>query len=170
MPPLAYFLFQAMSTGHAIYSTMHAASAKSLLHRLEYEPINIPHHMLEALDVVSFHSIVNVKGKRVRRCKRVVEIIGTDPSTKEILINEVFHWDASTDQFIYSGKSHVLERICNEKNMTHEQMINEMKRRAQLIKWMDFNNIRDFKKVSNLFSKYGANPEETLQKIKKLTI
>ncbi len=166
----ANFLFQAMSTGHATYSTVHAASAKSLLHRLEYEPINIPHHMLEALDVVSFHSIVNVKGKRVRRCNRVVEIIGADPSTKEILVNEVFHWDPSTDQFICSGKSHVLERICNEKNMTHEQMNDELKRRAQLIKWMDFNNTRDFKEVSNLFSKYGANPEETLQKIKKLTV
>ena len=166
----AYVLFQAMAAGHATYSTVHAASAKSLIRRLEYEPISIPRSMLQTLDVISFHSIINVKGKRVRRCKRVVEFFGIDPSSKNILINEVFHWDPSTDQFIYSGKSHVLERICNEKNITHEQMINEMKRRVQLLKWMDFNNIRDFKEVTNMISKYAVNPEETLQSVKKLMV
>jgi flagellar protein FlaI len=166
----AYVLFQAMATGHATYSTMHADSAEALLLRLEYEPINIPHHMLESLDVVSFHSIVKVKGERVRRCKRIVEITGTDPSTKEILVNEVFHWDPTTDQFIYSGKSHILELICNQKNITHEQMNDEMKRRVQLVTWMDINHIRDYKEVTNLISKYNGNPEETLNYLKNLTV
>jgi len=42
----AYVLFQAMATGHATYSTVHADSSKSLIHRLEGEPINIPRIML----------------------------------------------------------------------------------------------------------------------------
>ena len=48
----AYVLFQAMATGHTTYSTVHADSAKSLVHRLEGKPIEIPRIMLQALDIV----------------------------------------------------------------------------------------------------------------------
>ena len=47
----AYVLFQAMATGHATYSTFHADSAKSVIHRLESKPINIP----QAFDGVIYH-------------------------------------------------------------------------------------------------------------------
>jgi len=166
----AHVLFQAMTTGHATYSTMHADSTKSLIYRLEYEPINIPRHMLQALDVVSFHVITKHDGKTIRRCKSIVEIIGIDPSTKEILVNEAFNWDSSSDQFFYSGKSYVLERICDKKGITHKQMIDEMKKRIELVRWMDINEIRDFREVSKIISRYRGNPEETLRHIKKLTV
>ena len=38
----AYVLFQAMATGHTTYSTFHADSIQSLVHRLENKPIEIP--------------------------------------------------------------------------------------------------------------------------------
>ncbi|RLF28533.1 MAG: hypothetical protein DRN05_03860, partial [Thermoplasmata archaeon] len=104
----AYVLFQAMATGHTTYSTVHADSAKSLIHRLEGKPINIPRIMLQALDIVCIQVTTRVKGKRVRRCKQIIEIIDIDPVTKEILTNEVFRWDPIEDKFIYSGKSYVL--------------------------------------------------------------
>ena len=107
----AYVLFQAMATGHATYSTVHADSAKSLIHRLEGKPIEIPRIMLQALDIVSIHITTRVKGKRARRCKQIIEIIDIDPTTKEILTNEVFRWDPVEDKFVYTGKSYVLEGI-----------------------------------------------------------
>ena len=164
----AYALFQAMSTGHATYSTIHADSTTKLISRLLYEPINIPRNMLPSLDVVSFQAMATVNGERVRRCKKVVEITGIDPETKELLINEVFNWDSSSDQFIYSGKSYILDRICHEKNMTRKQLIAEMNRRKELLRWMDINNIRDFQDVSKMISKYNNNPEKAVKSIKKL--
>jgi flagellar protein FlaI len=47
----AYVLFQAMATGHTTYSTVHADSAKSLIHRLEGKPIEIPRALLQSLDI-----------------------------------------------------------------------------------------------------------------------
>jgi flagellar protein FlaI len=104
-----------MATGHATYSTVHADSAQSLIHRLEGKPINIPRVMLQSLDIVSLHVITRVKNMRARRCKQIIEIIDIDPTTKEILTNEVFRWDPVGDSFIYSGKSYVLERVRSEK-------------------------------------------------------
>jgi flagellar protein FlaI len=161
----AYVLFQAMATGHTTYSTVHADSAQSLIHRLEGKPINIPRIMLQSLDVVCIYVISRVKNKRARRCKQIIEIIDIDPITKEILTNEVFHWDPVEDKFIYSGKSYVLEQIRVEKDLSRDQLSKEIHNRARLLKWMNEKNIREFKKVSTVIAQYIDNPEEIMKKI-----
>jgi type IV secretory pathway ATPase VirB11/archaellum biosynthesis ATPase len=164
----AYVLFQAMATGHATYSTVHADSAHSLIHRLEGKPINIPRVMLQSLDVVSLHVITRVKGKRARRCKQVIEIIDIDPTTKEILTNEVFRWDPVEDKFTYSGKSYVLERIRAEKDMNREDMTQEIKRRKAIVDLMNKGNIRSFREVARLVSRYCESPDQTLKELEKV--
>jgi flagellar protein FlaI len=162
----AYVLFQAMATGHTTYSTVHADSAQSLIHRLEGKPIEIPRIMLQALDIVCIQVISRVKDKRARRCKQIIEIIDIDPTTKEILTNEVFRWDPIEDKFVYSGKSYILERIRAEKDINREEMISEIKNRAVLLEWMNKNNIREFKKVATVIAQYADNPAEVMKKIK----
>jgi flagellar protein FlaI len=162
----AYVLFQAMATGHTTYSTVHADSAQSLIHRLEGKPIEIPRIMLQTLDVVCIQVISRVKNKRARRCKQIIEIIDIDPTTKEILTNEVFRWDPIEDKFIYSGKSYILERIRAEKDISREGMIGEIKNRTLLLDWMNKNNIREFKKVATVVAQYADNPEEVMKKIR----
>jgi len=163
----AYVLFQAMATGHATYSTVHADSAQSLIHRLEGKPINIPRVMLQSLDVVCLHVITRVKNMRARRCKQIIEIIDIDPTTKEILTNEVFRWDPVEDKFVYSGKSYILERIRGSKDMTREDMTQEIKRREKIIEWMNKNNVREFRGVAKIVSQYAENPDEVMKKIEK---
>jgi flagellar protein FlaI len=166
----AYVLFQAMATGHATYSTVHADSAKSLIHRLEGKPIEIPRIMLQALDIISIHVTTRVKGQRVRRCKQVIEIIDIDPTTKEILTNEVFHWDPVEDKFIYTGKSFILERIRARWDMTKEKITEEIRRRTEVLEWMNKNNVRMFQEVSKAISRYHDNPEEFINKIRNLQV
>ena len=161
----AYVLFQAMATGHTTYSTVHADSAASLIHRLEGKPINIPRIMLQALDIVCIQVISRIKNKRARRCKQIIEIIDIDPATKEILTNEVFRWDPIDDIFTYSGKSYILERIRAEKDLSREEMAQEIKRRSQLLDWMNKSNVREFKKVSTLIALYVENPAQLMEKI-----
>ncbi len=162
----AYVLFQAMATGHTTYSTVHADSAQSLIHRLEGKPIEIPRIMLQTLDIVIIQVISRVKNKRARRCKQIIEIIDIDPTTKEILTNEVFRWDPIEDKFVYSGKSYVLERIRAEKDISREGMISEIKNRTTLLDWMNKNNIREFKKVATIVAQYMDNPTEVMKKIR----
>jgi len=162
----AYVLFQAMATGHATYSTVHADSAQSLIHRLEGKPINIPRVMLQSLDIVCLHVITRVKNKRARRCKQVIEIIDIDPTTKEILTNEVFRWDPVEDRFVYSGKSYILERVRAEKDLNRETMTQEIKNRKKIVEWMNNNNIREFRDVAKLIAQYTENPVETLKIIR----
>ena len=163
----AYVLFQAMATGHATYSTVHADSAQSLIHRLEGKPINIPRIMLQSLDVVCLHVTTRVKNIRARRCKQIIEIIDIDPTTKEILTNEVFHWDPVEDKFIYSGKSYVLERVRAEKDLSREQMTEELRSRMKIVDWMNQENVREFRDVANIVAHYAESPQEIIKRAEK---
>jgi flagellar protein FlaI len=163
----AYVLFQAMATGHTTYSTVHADSAQSLIHRLEGKPIDIPRVMLQSLDIVTIQVQAEVNGRRVRRCKQIVEIVDIDPITKEILTNEVFHWDPIQDQFNFSGKSYVLERIRDRQGMNKEEMMGELKRRVEVLEWMKDNNIRAFTDVARMVASYLETPDEIMEKISR---
>jgi len=164
----AYVLFQAMATGHATYSTVHADSAKALIHRLEGKPIEIPRIMIQSLDVVSIHVTTRVNGKRVRRCKQIVEIIDIDPTTKEILTNEVFRWDPIEDKFIYTGKSYILEGIRARWDMNKEEITKEIRVRTEVLEWMVKNNVRTFKEVAKAISRYAENPDSFMKEIRSL--
>ena len=108
-----------------------------------------------------------VNNQLVRRCKQIIEIVDIDPISKEILTNEVFHWDPVKDEFYYSGKSHVLERIRSQHGMSKEEMIFELKRRIEILEWMKDNNIRAFKDVARMIASYLEDPDEILEKISK---
>ncbi len=165
----AYVLFQAMSTGHTTYSTFHADSTKSLIHRLESKPIDIPRIMLQALDIVTIQVNVKQGNKNLRRVKQIVEIVDIDPSTKEILTNEVFRWDPVEDRFIYSGKSYVLEKIRAQYDMSKEQMLDEIKRRVEILSWMRTKNIRAFKDVARVVASYSEMADDFMKKVRQET-
>ena len=158
----AYSLFQAMATGHAAYGTMHADSVDAVIHRLESDPINIPRALLEALDVVCVQIQTRVGGKRVRRTKQVTEIVGVDPNTREILTNEVFHWQPNTDSFEYSGVSYVLERIAAEAGLTTPQVATELADRVRVIEWMVSQNIKEYNKIANIIASYYKEKERVM--------
>ncbi|MBN1280545.1 MAG: hypothetical protein JXA00_02740, partial [Candidatus Thermoplasmatota archaeon] len=155
-----------MATGHTTYSTVHADSAQSLIHRLEGKPIDIPRVMLQSLDIVTIQVQAELGDQRVRRCKQIVEIIDIDPMTKEILTNEVFRWDPVHDDFMYSGKSYILERIRTQHGMNKEDMMQELRRRVEILEWMKDNNVRAFKDVARMVASYVETPMDLMEKIR----
>jgi flagellar protein FlaI len=163
----AYVLFQAMATGHTTYSTFHADSPKSCIHRLEGKPIDVPRVMLKCLDIIFIQVSTKLGPKHVRRCKQIVEIVDIDPTTKEILMNEVFRWDPVDDKFIYSGKSYILERIRSQYDMSKDEIMQEVKRRVEVLQWMRKKDIRLFQDVARTVVHYVESPEELMEKIRK---
>jgi flagellar protein FlaI len=163
----AYVLFQAMSTGHTTFSTMHADSVQSVVHRLENPPINVPRIMIQALDIVSIQAQVKVNEERVRRCKSLTEIVGVDPRTGELLTNEVFIWDAAKDAFQYSGRSYVLENIMESRGWTEEKLKDELKKRQDILEWARLKKISHFKDFAKLVVTYGREPETIMKQVRQ---
>ena len=161
----AYVLFQAMATGHTTYSTFHADSIQSLVHRLENKPIEIPRVLIPSLDCISIQMQTRIAGKRVRRNKNIVEIIGIDPHSHELLTNEAFRWDNTVDEFLFTGKSYVLEKIMAKANLNRVEIMDEMKRRQLVIEWCLKKSIRDFRDFAKVISEYYVHPEDVMRQV-----
>jgi flagellar protein FlaI len=110
-----------------------------------------------------------VKNKRARRCKQIIEIIDIDPTTKELLTNEVFRWDPVKDTFKYSGKSYVLEQIRAKNNLNRNEITEELQQRARILDWMLKNQITNFDNVARTAAQYYENKEQIIAKIKNDT-
>jgi archaeal flagellar protein FlaI len=160
-------LFQAMSTGHTTYSTTHADSVASVVHRIENPPMDVPRNMLSALDFICIQVQGRVGGKRIRRNKQIVEILDIDPRTNELITNEVFKWRSATDEITYSGKSYLLEEIMEAKGWSESRMREELKRRQEVLEWMRIKKIRHYKDVAKILISYHRDPEAVIEKVRK---
>jgi flagellar protein FlaI len=166
-------MFQAMATGHITYSTMHADSVKSIVHRLENPPINIPRVLLNALNLVIIHHILRVRDKtdgklkRVRRVTELVEVVGLEPLTLEIITNRVYQWNPSNDDFQYTGHSRLYEKIMDLEDMTADMVLVEIQRRADILRWMDQNEVRRFHEVASTVAEYYEHPDDVLSRVYK---
>ena len=129
----AQTLFQAMNTGHATLSTIHAGSVQEAINRLTHEPINVPSVMFTALDLVVNQSIFSYGNNRVRRCSAIHEISVDEHGN--IIPVKLYEWDVSEDRFVrISDQSRVLSEIAGMRNWTREQMTAELKRREEFLK------------------------------------
>ncbi len=163
----AYTLFQAVSTGHLGMSTVHAESVESAVYRLESAPMNIPRTLIAGIDIILVQKRVELNGKPVRKTVSTSEIVGLDPRSGEILTNEVYRWSPSQDTFDFTGRSYILEKIAEKIGKTPEEAIEEIGRRAQVIRWLVKNNTRNYKEVSNIVRSYLENPEPILKEVLK---
>lgn len=162
----ALTLFQAMSTGHITYSTIHADSVPSVVHRLENPPMNVPRNMLSALNLVSVQIQARVGGQRIRRNKHIIEVLDIDPRTNELITNELFRWKPSTDEITYLGKSYILEDIMEERGWNDERMQEELKRRQEVLEWMRMMNLRHYHDVSAILMEYFRNPDDVISRVR----
>ncbi|HEV8359545.1 MAG TPA: type II/IV secretion system ATPase subunit [Candidatus Thermoplasmatota archaeon] len=165
--PEALTLFQAMATGHATYSTMHADSASSAVYRLENPPINVPRIMLQTVDAIAVQVQARLNKRMVRRIKEVTEIVGIDAQSGDLLTNAVFVWDNKTDSHVYLGKSRVLDRMMEKNNLTAEEVEAEWARRTDVVQWMVDKGIRHITDVANVVSAYYSAPDQLLAKVRE---
>lgn len=161
----AYTLFQAIATGHAAMGTIHADSPQGVVHRLESEPINCPRILIKNLDIIMLQARVRLRGKITRRITDIVEVVDLDPSTKEVITNTIYEWNPFEDNFRFTGRSYLLERLEKEKGMSMEEILKEIERRKQIINWMHSNQIRFYKDVAEIIAEYYKDPDTVMAKI-----
>jgi flagellar protein FlaI len=94
-----------------------------------------------------------------------VEIVGIDPNSMEVITNEVFRWDVTNDDFVFSGKSYVLEKIMVKINYSQEEMRRELRTRKRILEWMVLNDIRKADQVSQIITEYYVRPNEILARV-----
>ncbi|RLE70551.1 MAG: hypothetical protein DRJ37_06350 [Thermoprotei archaeon] len=157
----AYTLFQAIATGHAGLSTMHAENVDYAIKRLTIHPMNIPKPLVPVMNVFAHIARVKIGDRIERRIVNVYEIEGYDGERDEIIMNKVFEWDSIRDDYIFAGTSKILEKIAEDRFVPLSFLNSELKRRERLISLMVHRNQRSFQQVSKVVRSYYFNPETT---------
>lgn len=165
----AHTMFQAMATGHTTYSTMHADSVESMVHRLENPPINCPRVLLTALDFVIIQTFARVNDEEVRRIEEITEIVGFEPESDELITNTVFEWQRESDDFIYKGHSFNFDTIQSMQNYTQEEIMDEFDDRIEVIQYLADEDMTHYKEISKIVTSYYKEPDETLARIRRKT-
>jgi flagellar protein FlaI len=160
-----YTMFQAMATGHTTYSTMHADSVKSMVNRLENPPINTPRILLSALNNVVIQLQTRTEKGVVRRLKQVLEIVGFEPETNELITNTVYEWDPGTDTFVFKGHSFLLDKIMELRNFSADEMEAEFRRRTEVIRYLVDHKIRDYRQLWQTIAQYYKDPNEVMARV-----
>jgi archaeal flagellar protein FlaI len=154
----AYVLFQALATGHGGMATMHADSIESAVKRLTQKPMEISPAYIPLMNIVlsvrRVHLIKNGEKRAYRRILNVNEVVDYGD------YRTPFKWDPIKDeQQVDFGQSDLLGKLAERQGVTKEEVIQEVERRAKLLKYMKQKNIRSYKEVSTLIAEYYSKPK-----------
>ncbi len=164
----AYTLFQAMTTGHLSYSTVHASNLHALIQRLENPPISLPRTLLTSLDLIVFLNTVTIKGSPVRRITNVTEIIKLDPETNRLVTMTPFRWVSELeDKFETNGGSSIITRIKKQNGWSDDKLRQELNNRITILNWMKKKNLRSYEEVGKIVSEYRKDSEAVLRRARE---
>src|SRR5213596_3447745 len=145
--------------GKSAHTTFHADDVQAMVHRLENDPINLPRALVAALDIVLLQAQVKVGTDMTRRVKAMVEVVGTDPESNELITNSAYKWNPADDTFNYSGHSYVYEKISLTRNWNQRRMEQEVKRRLDIFDYMKRTDIKNYRDVAKIVSAYYRDPD-----------
>jgi flagellar protein FlaI len=137
-----------------------------MVYRLENPPVNLPRILLSALKIVVLQSQVKIGKGTARRIRSIVEIVGIEPETNELITNTVYQWNSADDSFQFNGHSFMFERIMAMKNLTTAQMKEEFKRRVEIVEWMGKRNISHYHDVFKIVAGYYKDPDLTIKRVR----
>src|SRR5207245_1029577 len=85
------------ASGKPPYRRFQAHAVQPMPRRLEKDPINLTRALVAALDIVLLQAQVKVGTDMTRRGKAIVEVVGTDPESNELITNSAYTWNPADD-------------------------------------------------------------------------
>lgn len=157
----AYVLFQALATGHGGMATMHAENIDSAVKRLVQKPMDIAPAYMPLMNVVSTIQRVHLPKSKTGEMKAFRRILSVDEIADYEDYRNTFKWRAAEDKFKSSFKNGImLPAIADRRGFTWQELLDEMERRENVLRWMRNRNIRSYKDVAATITEYYSRPKE----------
>jgi flagellar protein FlaI len=149
-------LFEAIHTGHSVYATFHANTAKEAIERLTNPPIEVPAIMLPAISLV----VVQFRNRRsgARRTFQIAEIL--DGAEHNVLLQ----YDAKKDSLVKVNKSKAfLQTLKLFTGMTDKELMNEIKEKEKVIDYLVKMDVLDVDSVGRIIAEYYTDKENLMR-------
>ncbi|MEM4256974.1 MAG: type II/IV secretion system ATPase subunit [Candidatus Diapherotrites archaeon] len=146
----AEVMFEAMHTGHSVYTTFHANTAEETIRRMVNPPISIPSTVLDSVHL----NVVMFRNRRlgVRRVLQVAEFVPEKRGTEETLkANTLYRWRAIDDTISKDSESiRLYDELSLHTGLTYDEIEKDLEDKKNILEWMvrqDIHNINDVGKV-----------------------
>ena len=156
----AEVMFEAMHTGHSVYTTIHANTAEETITRLTNPPVDIPVSMLDTVHL----NLVMFRNRRLgtRRTLEVAEFIpekrGKDLDIKP---NIIFRWRSSDDKIVPHNESiRLFDELSLHTGLSRMEIKEELVQKEEMLDWMVKFDVHNINEVGKLMARYYSNPEE----------
>jgi flagellar protein FlaI len=159
----AEVLFEAMHTGHSVYSTIHADTGSQVLKRLIEPPIEVPESEVEDLHLIMVQ--YRDRRKNIRRTLELSEVI-TGASGPEL--NRVFSWRARDDTFQAVKPPHrYMQELNLRTGLSEGECMEDQNGKASVLRWMGNNGLDHIEDVGRVMKLYYAEPESIIEAAEK---
>jgi len=155
-------LFQVMSTGHTTLTTFHADSVDEVLKRFTTDPINVSKTMFTALDIVSIQTQTRVGGRKVRRNRVLTDVNYYETENDEINVQDVYQWQAETDEFLQLSESNVLDDIIFDRGWDRERLELELFKRQTVLAYLIDRGLNEYAEVAATLQAFINDPDTIL--------
>ena len=148
----AQVLFEAIHTGHSVYSTFHSDNASAAFKRVTEPPISVPASELEAIHL--FVTAFRDRRTGTRRISQIVEIL---PSAGIIGVelNLTHRHDPRNDSFERVNPSNkIFDEVSAHTGMTIQEMEQDLADKKLVLEWLLSNNVNDVNKLGLVMANY----------------
>ncbi len=159
----AEVLFEAMHTGHSVYSTVHADEVLQVKNRLTNPPISLPEEVLGALQLI----IVQYRQRRtgIRRTYEVAEIT---PEENKMNLNVIYKWNARDDKLERVGNFvRLVDELTMHTGMTINEIETDISEKKQILDFALEHKIDKVNSIGSLIAEYYKNRSELMDEISK---
>jgi flagellar protein FlaI len=161
----AYTLFQALATGHGGMATMHADSVESAVKRLIQKPMDIAPAYMPLMNIAVSIQRVHLPQSKTGEMTAYRRVLNVNEIADYEDYRQTFNWKANGDVHVSDLKSGImLDAITERRGLTWDELMEQIKQRENVLKWMRQNNIRSYKDVAGVITEYNAKPEEFYEK------
>ncbi|MFB6075843.1 MAG: type II/IV secretion system ATPase subunit [Candidatus Aenigmatarchaeota archaeon] len=165
----AEVLFEAMHTGHSVYSTLHANTANEVVRRMTNPPINLPENMLEALNI----ACVQFRDRRrgIRRTYQLAEIVqkpSRGDSGISLDVNVMYRWKGKNDRIEKIKDSvRLMNDIQMHTGMSQKEIEKDLQKKQEILQWMLDNRINTVNTVGKIMADYYKDDSRVYDFVEK---
>lgn len=156
----AEVLFEAMQTGHSVYSTLHADTAETTLKRMTNPPIDVSETVVEAVDL----NVVMFRDRR-RNFRRVLEVAEVYSNSNEDLnTNKLYEWDSREDEIHRSNDSkEVMNKLEMLTGFDEDEILDNLREKRNILSWMVDREVDSVEGVGRVIAEYYSHKEKVVE-------
>ncbi len=153
-------MFEAMHTGHSVYSTFHASNVDEAYARLTNPPINLPKRLLTSVGLF----VVQHRNRRTGK-RRTFQIAEVDEVGNPNMLMQYDEMNNTMKQI--NPPQRTIRTLNLYTGMSQKQIYEDINEKSQVLKWLVSKDITDINKIGLIMSDYYTEKNHVLNLVRK---